>query len=516
MHQILENLTNPDRGEVVWISKHKLYKFTKNNDTPTTPVGEILSHIFKERFFQTPIIANEQIIRHKISTATRSARKRCMSAIIEHTGKPSLGYTAHQTSSDASLYRTVLEHTGLYKNTETLCHWRTPKEIQSYPIYFAWTKIEEFFTLPHPHRHAKSVEHFINTLIAPPIGLRKGVLPLLLAAGIIAFGKALALRKIINGSALYVDDIQPSLIEEICEKPNLFELEVLTLTDEQKNNLSIMIECLTQGDTDEQEPDLIRRLYDALLKWKKHLPSQALTTQNLGQNANILQPILGQTYFDPVHFLFKELPIALKETQVLSLKTVDVFKQAICEIENVLSTLSKSAVQIATTLFNNRLNNPSKNQQRSLLTAASEWVSHIPFENKALTKALGFENGIIKQARQLQHQLQAHTAEEEQKNERDFVNKLSLILIQKELEEWDDKTLTLFQDHLEQTLTHIEETSLKHIDLDTTFSPLLYNKLAAFFNTYSDQIGADRLMHYLNEIRTTANVTHPEQKKTTP
>ena len=193
LRQSLELLMNPDRGEVVWLSGPTLHSFAEG-DTP----GEILTRLFEDRFPHTPRIANEQVVRRKVSAVTRSARKRCMLAIIERTGIRALGYEG-ATSADASLYRTVFEHTGLYGCVDGAWRWRMPFELDDPSMSNVWSEIEGFFV--QPSERPKCLEDLIDRLTAPPIGLREGVLPLLLTAGMVAFGRALALRELVDGRA---------------------------------------------------------------------------------------------------------------------------------------------------------------------------------------------------------------------------------------------------------------------------------------------------------------------------
>src|SRR5690606_33583414 len=124
------------------------------------------------------------------------------------TGIRALGYEG-ATSADASLYRTVFEHTGLYGCVNGAWRWRMPFELDDPSMSNVWSEIEGFFV--HPSDRPKCLEDLIDRLTAPPIGLREGVLPLLLTAGMVAFGRALALRELVDRRPRYVDDIQPSL-----------------------------------------------------------------------------------------------------------------------------------------------------------------------------------------------------------------------------------------------------------------------------------------------------------------
>lgn len=477
LRQSLEHLMNPDRGEVVWLSGATLHTFAEGG----TP-GEILSRLFERRFPHTPRIASEQVVRRKVSAVTRSARKRCMLAIIERTGIRALGYEG-ATSADASLYRTVFERTGLYSCINGTWRWRMPSEVADLSMGHVWSKIEGFFL--QPSDRPKSVEELIDQLTAPPIGLREGVLPLLLTAGLVAFGRALALREIVDGRARYVDDIQPSLIEKMCEEPQRFELEVPALTKGQLRNLEKMIRCLV-GDLDPQEPDLLRGLYDALLEWRSGLPPTALSTRGLGMNADLLQPLLRKKAFDPVDFLFRELPRALGEP-VLNAQTIEVFATAVLQIEGVSSAFADRAIEVAATVFSSRL----RGSPRTLLDAASEWAACVPLGDEEVRSLDHEARGVLARAR---------SSSNAPRGARGFVTQLSGILCGEGFDAWDDSTTTIFRDRLEEAVVRIEDAVLERADGSDAFEPFLRNKLATVFDVYGAKIGRARLIKYLDEI----------------
>lgn len=477
LRQSLELLMNPDRGEVVWLSGPTLHSFAEG-DTP----GEILTRLFEDRFPHTPRIANEQVVRRKVSAVTRSARKRCMLAIIERTGIRALGYEG-ATSADASLYRTVFEHTGLYGCVNGAWRWRMPFELDDPSMSNVWSEIEGFFV--QPSDRPKCLEDLIDRLTAPPIGLREGVLPLLLTAGMVAFGRALALRELVDRRPRYVDDIQPSLIEKVCEEPKRFELEVPALARGQSRNLEKMIRCLV-GDLDQQEPDLLRGLYDALLEWRSGLPPTALSTRGLGESADLLQPLLRKKSFDPVDFLFRELPRVLGEP-ALNAETIEVFATAVRQIEGVSSTFAERAIDVAAAIFSRRL----RGSPRPLLDAASEWAACVPLGDEDV-RALDHEaRGVLARAR---------SCSNAPRGARGFVTQLSGILCGEGFEAWDDRTADLFRDRLEEAVVRIEDAVLERADGSDAFEPFLRNKLATIFDVYGAKIGHARLIKYLDEI----------------
>lgn len=477
LRQSLERLMNPDRGEVAWLSGESHHVF----EAGVTP-EQLLSDLFERRFSQTPRIANEQVVRRKITAVTRSARRRCMLAIIERTGMPSLGYEG-ATSADASLYRTVLERTGLYGCVDGVSRWREPSELEDGLMRHVWSEIEQFYA--NPADTPKNVHSFVRRMTAPPIGLREGVLPILLAAGMIAFGKAIALRETIDGAPRYVEDIQPSLVEKMCEEPQNFSLEVRALSEEQSRHLAMLIRAIA-GNLDPREPDLLRGLYDAILEWRNRLPASALVVRGLGDSANLFQPLLRKKHFDPAIFLFDDLPWVLGKP-ALDAATTTAFTEAFHQIESVATAFADRAIDIATAIFNDRLSG----EQLPLLAAASMWAASVPLDDEAIRSLDHEARGVLARARS------ANDAPSEQRR---FVTQLSGILCGEDFDGWNNETVTNFQERLERALTRVEDAVLDRADGSDAFEPFLRNRLAKVFDVYGAKIGYSRLLKYLSDI----------------
>jgi hypothetical protein len=473
----LERLMNPDRGEVVWKTGQNSYEFTGKR----TP-GDILSEIFTERFPLTPRIANEQVVRRKVTGVTRSARKRCMLGVIERSGSPSLGYEG-STSADASLYRTVFEHTGLYAQHGGEWRWSLPDELTDEALKTVWNDIREFFGAPSAH--PKKLEDLFAKLVAPPMGLRPGVLPLLITAGMVAFGRSLALRETVDGRSRYVDDIQPSLMEKVCAEPGRFQLEVAELSENEVRNLEKMIQSLA-GALDPQEPDLLRGFHDALLLWRDRLPPTALTSRGLGPAADLLQPLLRRTHFDPADFFLRDLPAVIgRATEPTGL--VETFVDAVRQIEGVATTFAQRAAEITSEVFRGRL----RGAALPLLDAAEHWATSLPLDDVTIPDLDHEARGVLSRSR---------SALSSQKGEHAFVTQLSGILCGEGFDGWNETTPDTFRQRLEAAVVRIEDVALDRAGESEEFAPFLRNKIATIFDSYGSKIGPDRLIAYLNEI----------------
>ena len=203
-------------------------------------------------------------------------------------------------------------------------------------------------------------------------------------------------------------------------------------------------------------------------------------------NADLLQPFLRKKAFDPVDFLFRELPRALGEP-VLNAETIEVFAAAVLQIEGVSSAFADRAIEVATTVFSRRL----RGSPRTLLDAASEWAACVPLGDEEVRSLDHEARGVLARAR---------SSSNAPRGARGFVTQLSGILCGEGFDAWDDSTATIFRDRLEEAVVRIEDAVLDRADGSDAFEPFLRNKLATVFDVYGAKIGRARLIKYLDEI----------------
>lgn len=473
----LDLLMNPDRGAVTWHSGGNVHDFRDGSDH-----GEVLAQIFESRFPRTPRIRNEQVVRRTVSAVSRSARKRCILAVIERSGFPELGYES-ATSADASIYRTVFARTGLYRQAGKAWGWAEPGELQDAGLRDTWSILSDFFNLAE--NEPKSFTELFDRLTAPPLGLREGLLPLLLAAGLQAFGRCTALRETSEGRTFYVDDINPSIIQRICAGADRFSLEVPKIASSQIRMLAAFVREVA-GELDPQEPDLVRAFYDGLLAWKAGLPPSALTTSGIGPHADLVQPLLRRRGFDPIAFLFHFLPAATR-TAPLSPECLDAFRAAMGEMEGIAKSFSQRAETVAARLFNAR----SRDSDLPLLDAAARWANTLPLEAEHL-RALDQEaRGIVSRAK---------GAQAAPRGSLGFVTTLSGILSGTGFDEWNEGSVLHFQTKLDDVLTKVEDLALQYADGSQVFEPLMKQRISSIFDQYAEKLGTETLLAYLADI----------------
>ena len=453
-------LTDPEAGAVSWFSAGEC--LGRGDDLHA---AEAMSRIFSDRFPFTPRISNEQIVRRKVTPQTRSARKRLLLGILERSEVPDMGHGG-ASSSAASIYRTTLVATGLYDGD--LMTWRQPEELHDEGLARVWNTLRSFFAAPE--EGAKRFSGLLAELTSPPCGIRPGLLPILVTAGLRAFGKAVAIRKFAGGTWQYVEDIQPSLMEEICETPDLFEIEVISTTKAIRKRIARLVSEFSVS-PDPVETDLVRAFYDALTAWRRNLPSAAMRSRSLGDEATQFQSAIRQTNSDPVSLLFRAFP-AIAGEKTLNDAVVNHVATARRQIERVKAKYAEDAIEASQTAFSTG----AGGRCESLLGTARSWAEQMPHSLAASSALDSVSKGILRQAR---------SAHPERHSEQSFVRALSHILVKRDFEEWDDATVREFARQLRMQLRSIEDAVLSVDKDDPEIVPFLERKIETYFRKLS-------------------------------
>ena len=476
----LSDLCDPETNQIVWFS----------GGVPVDeglPKGEFLSRLFSERFKETPRFRNEQLNRKVVSSQMKSARKRCILGILERTGLPDLGYT-NSTSADASIFRTIFKVTGLYKTLNGSGRWAHPDEIDDPKLGKVWGIIREFYTKARGTETevcTKSFEKIIGILSSAPYGIRPGLLPLLFAAGLRAFGKFVSINRESGNKWQYLDDIQPSDIEMIFVTPDRYEIVVL----EPDQEIVVCIEELTAGFSiylDDQERDMIRAFYDALQGWLRNLPASALRSQSVGTEARTLQRALKHSSKDPSALLFGTFPKIAGQVK-LNQETVIFVSTARQQIEQVTLAYERQAISIATRIFGGH----SVEERGSLLEAAYAWSACLPKVMEKSTLLDLMDRGIISRAR---------TSLKGRYTNAGFARALSAMILGIEFNDWCDATAKVFEHELSTCVRRIEDTALFTVDSGKEITPLLETKIANYGKRLIAAIGSESARTRVLEI----------------
>ena len=241
-----------------------------------------LSRIMYDTYPLTPIVRNELIVRQKPRQAIVNARKKLILGILERSGRAEFGLEGNRP--DMSMYRTVLFHPGLYfENGKGNYSFAKRQQLKDKGLRAVWKTLEAFLT--EPRKSARNFKELLDVLEAPPIGLRKGLIPIFLAAALRAFPSAMA---ILDSQGRYVVDILPSTVEDICSAPVNYSLHVFELKESELNYLAKIYNIFApNGDVALSEKEPLRRCYDALTKWLTQIPRSSFLSNDLNKTTSL-------------------------------------------------------------------------------------------------------------------------------------------------------------------------------------------------------------------------------------
>jgi len=471
VHKVLAQLTDPVRGSATYFTLRRSHRTSDGS-----PLSNLLSELADARFPGTPRLLNEHVVRHRITRPIVNARKKVVLGILERTGTEHLGFGG-MTTPDASIYRTVVHSTGLYCKRARGWSWASPREVRDEELSEAWTLLRDFFA--EPEKEPKPVGDFVDRLLSPPYGLRRGVLPILFSAGLRAFGRALAIR----GDGSYLPDILATDVETICAEPERFTVHVVKLTNGTRTYLEGLVTEFG-GDGAAVDGDLVRAAFDGISTWKAQLPAAALSTDKPGDEVRMLQVAL-RTCHDPLDLLFERLLTVSGASRPGSRALAGVAKarRALEEVVDGYTAQAVNAVGRALTV--------GPNGSGDILLRAKTWADCVT-EGEAVDSLDLPSRGLLARARD---------ATNGHYTEASFALALSTILLGRGFEKWDDRTCRQFDAALRTHVDRIERAAIENGKAKPKMAPILESRIERLVLQLQTAVGTRRADQLLDGLR---------------
>ena len=311
--------------------------------------NEHLSKICDEVYHKTPFIRNELINRRKISGAVTTARKKLIQAILENGDQENLGITGYP--AEMSIYRSLIQETGIHREVSGVWGFHPPKPDDTNRIAHTWHAIEAFLETCEDAR--QPVIRLYENLMAPPLGVRNGPLPILLCAAMQHYKTEIALYE--NGS--FIANWSMPVFERFLKAPQQFELKRFRMTGI-RSDLFLQFSEVFNQPTETQKPDLLT-VVTPLMHAIAQLPKYTLGTQELSDTAKNLRKVVLNAR-EPDELLFKQLPeafgfSAFDEETATDAKAISEFfrtlRDALSELEQAYDILLNSVEQLLAEAF---------------------------------------------------------------------------------------------------------------------------------------------------------------------
>jgi hypothetical protein len=278
----------------------------------------------------------------------------------------------------------------------------------------------------------------IAILLEPPYGVREGLIPLLIAAGLKAFPMAISIQY----RGRFVDDLLPSVIEDIVKAPDDYRLDVVGLSAQEERYLAGVLDLFApEGRPKEPQGDLLRACMDAVLEWRHRLPAAAAESRYLSEGARAFDKELASP--DPVRLFLHEVPRLVGVAPSKRKKLLEAVAELRDELGGIERVFEQEAVQaVQQTLVSRGIRNGAGVREQ-----AARWAAHFP---KAFGRRLPdrVAQGVLSRLRA------------PYQDDGSLVNALSTLLVGKPIRQWDDSVVPSFRRQLRSAFELIESTAL--------------------------------------------------------
>ncbi len=184
----------------------------------------MLSCVLDKVYNKTPRIHNELINRDKPSAQANAARNKLLYAMQNNPTEADLAID--KFPAEKAMYRAVLRQAGLHQLMEDnitwhLCAPSTDGRKDKANIRHVWKRIDEF--LDSTEKEAKSFADLNAVLLAPPYGVKAGLLPILYMSAYMVYQHEIALYE----QRRYRPYFTEEMLDRFVKRPDEFRFSAL-------------------------------------------------------------------------------------------------------------------------------------------------------------------------------------------------------------------------------------------------------------------------------------------------
>ena len=435
-------IEHPESGEWYWKSEEPLIINGKRDFQ-----GQ-LSKILKEVYCNCPVVKNELINRKSPSTQGVAATNKLAAAMVNNESEENLGF--EKFPPEKSIYLSLLRKSKLHKYDNGKWQFKKPEEGDD-PCNFrkVWEHIDSF--LDTTEEQALSLVELNKELIAPPFGIKEGILPILYFAVILTYKHELAVFENLN----YIPTFNNEQVSRFMKRPDQFTVQRFRIEGLNES----LFEAYSSAIFENSMQKSVLSISRPIAKLIGDLPEYTLnTTRGLDDREKKLRDSFKKVK-SPEEFLLKGIPRALG----LSLKSTNKgenLKELSLRLRDSLLKLQKchqSLIYEMRGLF-----------AQSLGLSKDEELEQI--RQTARARYLGLEEYTIDKEGQLAFLIRITNKDI---SDEDWLENILMFLGQKPTKKWEDKDKDLSEFRL-------SEFTRKLNDLE---------KLRIYFNEQDDQDG---------------------------
>lgn len=263
-----------------------------------------LSDHFDRLFNKAPLISNELVNRHSISSAAAAARQQLFKRILQNGNEKLLGLPEDKAPPEKSMYLSVMQASGIHRETEFGWQIALPEDSSENDRLRVRPALEAFIDILDKTPDAKvCVEVIRNHLRSHPYGMRDGLIPVFYAVVLSIYESEIAVYE----DGVFQPEIEENLLMRLAKRPETFEFQLCRITGVRKQMLSQFADIL---ETKQAAPSTLLSIVRPLCLFVDQLPDYTKSTDQLSPEALALRSAILAAK-EPAHLIFEAIPKAL-------------------------------------------------------------------------------------------------------------------------------------------------------------------------------------------------------------
>jgi|LFRM01.2.fsa_nt_gb hypothetical protein len=266
-----------------------------------TDLTKLVSEICEDKYYQTPEFNNEMINKNNLTRPIIRARQKIVDGLLQSFLTPNLGFKGN--GPEVAIYKAVLLRTGIVKETENHALINDYEKIEDKGVCKALTKVQTCFD--NSDDDGVLFEDIIKNLCLPPLGIRKGIIPILLAVFI---HKRRNEIQLIDGTGSELL-ISGDSIELAMSQPEHYRLIRVDWSDDKKIYSELVRELFSDYiDKNAILETLPRQIVEGIRRWFVALPKITRETQQISKEAKSFRKSIRNLRYLSSRILYADIP----------------------------------------------------------------------------------------------------------------------------------------------------------------------------------------------------------------
>jgi hypothetical protein len=272
----------------------------------TTDFNAKLSEVCNHVYSKTPVLWNELINRRELTSQGAKARRELIEAMLDRSGQARLGLEGY--GPEVAMYYSVLGETKIHQLDGDEWNFQPPSKKSG--IQTLWQAIEDFYLASTDK--IQTLDLLYQQLEAPPYGVKRGVIPVLLTAVLAYHCDDVSIYK----DGTFIPVLSSEHFELLVKDPSRYGIkyvEVTGLRAQVFRELELAlrgahVQVQTKAQSQVRNATLLS-VVKPLFNFVKRLPPYTIKTKSLGKQAQAVLKTLKDAQ-EPDHLIFKLLPEA--------------------------------------------------------------------------------------------------------------------------------------------------------------------------------------------------------------